>query len=49
LDNSVSVIDVALRQVARTIPTVTKPFRVVTFSKEIGPSKPVGPATLGQK
>ena len=49
LDNSVSVIDVALRQVVRTIPTVTRPFRVVTFSEGSGPSKPVGPATLGQK
>ena len=49
LDNSVSVIDVALRQVVRTMPTVTKPFRVVTFSEGTGPSKPVGPATLGQK
>src|SRR6266436_7059794 len=47
LDNSVSVIDTALRQVVRTIATVTKPFRVVTFSEETGPSKPVGPATLG--
>jgi YVTN family beta-propeller protein len=49
LDNSVSVIDVGLRQVARTIPTVTKPFRVVTFSEGIGPSKPAGPATLEHK
>jgi YVTN family beta-propeller protein len=49
LDNSVSVIDTALRQVVRTIPTVTKPFRVVTFSEGTGPSKPVGPATLGLK
>ena len=49
LDNSVSVIDVGSRQVARTIPTVTKPFRVVTFSEGIGPSKPVGPATLEHK
>jgi YVTN family beta-propeller protein len=49
LDNSVSVIDTASRQVVRTIATVTKPFRVVTFSEGIGPSKPVGPATLGQK
>jgi len=49
LDNSVSVIDVALRQVVRTIPTVTRPFRVVTFSEGSGPSKPVGPATLGLK
>jgi YVTN family beta-propeller protein len=49
LDNSVSVIDTALRQVVRTMPTVTKPFRVVTFSEGTGPSKPVGPATLGLK
>ena len=49
LDNSVSVIDVASRQVVRTIPTVTKPFRVVTFSEHTGPSKPTGPATLGLK
>jgi YVTN family beta-propeller protein len=49
LDNSVSVIDVASRQVARTMPTVTRPFRVVTFSEGIGPSKPTGPATLGLK
>src|SRR5262249_44122806 len=49
LDNSVSVIDVALRQVVRTLPTVTKPSRVVTFSEGSGPSKPVGPATLGKK
>jgi YVTN family beta-propeller protein len=49
LDNSVSVIDVGSRQVSRTIPTVTKPFRVVTFSEGIGPSKPVGPATLEHK
>ena len=49
LDSSVSVIDVASRQVVRTMPTVTKPFRVVTFSEGIGPSKPTGPATLGLK
>jgi YVTN family beta-propeller protein len=49
LDNSVSVIDIGLRQAVRTIPTVTRPFRVVTFSEGIGPSKPVGPATLGLK
>ena len=33
LDNSVSVIDVASRQVVRTMPTVTRPYRVVTFSE----------------
>jgi YVTN family beta-propeller protein len=49
LDNSVSVIDVASRQVLRTIPTVTKPYRVVTFSEATGPSKPTGPATPGLK
>src|SRR6516162_2095349 len=49
LDNLVSVIDVGSRQVARTIPTVTKPFRVVTFSEGIGPSKPAGPPTLEHK
>jgi YVTN family beta-propeller protein len=46
LENSVSVIDIASRQVVRTIPTVTRPFRVVTFSEGVGPSKPAGPATL---
>jgi YVTN family beta-propeller protein len=45
LEDSVSVIDIGSRQVVRTIATVTKPFRVVTFSEEIGPSKPAGPAT----
>jgi YVTN family beta-propeller protein len=49
LDNSVSVIDIESRQVAHTIPTVAKPFRVVTFSEGIGPSKPAGPATLEHK
>jgi YVTN family beta-propeller protein len=49
LDNSVSVIDVGSRQVVRTVPTVTKPFRVVTFSEGIGASKPAGPATLEHK
>jgi YVTN family beta-propeller protein len=49
LDNSVSVIDVGSRQVVRTIPTVTKPSRVVTFSEAIGASKPAGPATHAQK
>jgi len=49
LDDSVSVIDIASRQVARTIATVTRPFRVVTFSEGIGPSKPAGPATLEHK
>ena len=49
LDNSISVIDIGSRQVARTIPTVTKPFRVVTFSEGIGPSKPAGPPTLEHK
>lgn len=49
LENSVSVIDVRSRQVVRTIPTVTRPYRVVTFSEELGPSKPAGPATLEQK
>jgi YVTN family beta-propeller protein len=49
LDNSVSVIDVGSRQVVRTVPTVTKPFRVVAFSEGIGPSKPAGPATLEHK
>ena len=33
LDDSVSVIDIASRQVARSIATVTRPFRVVTFSE----------------
>jgi YVTN family beta-propeller protein len=49
LENSVSVIDIGSRQVVRTIPTVTRPFRVVTFSEAIGPSKPAGPATLEHK
>jgi YVTN family beta-propeller protein len=49
LDNSVSVIDVGSRQVVWTIPTVTKPSRVVTFSEAIGASKPAGPATHAQK
>ncbi|MBV8241267.1 MAG: hypothetical protein JOY75_10760 [Hyphomicrobiales bacterium] len=49
LENSVSVIDIGSRQVVRTIATVTKPFRVVTFSEGIGPSKPAGPATLEHK
>jgi YVTN family beta-propeller protein len=49
LDSSVSVIDVESRQVVRTMPTVTRPFRVVTFSEGIGPSKPTGPATFGLK
>jgi YVTN family beta-propeller protein len=49
LDNTVSVINTYSRQVERTIPTVTRPFRVVTFSEGIGPSKPTGPATLGLK
>src|SRR5215468_8931065 len=42
LEDSISVIDIASRQVARTIQTVSKPFRVVTFSEGIGPSKPPG-------
>jgi YVTN family beta-propeller protein len=49
LDNSVSVIDVGSRQVVRTIATVTKPTRVVTFSEAVGASKPAGPATLEHK
>jgi YVTN family beta-propeller protein len=49
LDDSVSIIDIASRQVARTIRTVAKPFRVVTFSEGIGASKPAGPATLEHK
>jgi YVTN family beta-propeller protein len=49
LENSVSVIDVGSRQVVRTIATVTRPFRVVTFSEGVGPSKPAGPATLEHK
>jgi YVTN family beta-propeller protein len=49
LEDSVSVIDVRLRQAVRTIPTVTRPFRVVTFSEGVGPSKPAGPATLEYK
>jgi len=49
LDNSVSVINVASRHVVRTIATVARPYRVVTFSGESGPSKPTGPATLGLK
>jgi len=49
LENSVSVIDVGSRQVIRTIPTVERPFRVVTFSEALGPSKPTGPATLEHK
>src|SRR5215831_4573318 len=49
LDNSVSVIDIGSRQVVRTIATVTRPFRVVTFSEGVGPSKPAGPATLEHK
>jgi YVTN family beta-propeller protein len=49
IDNSVSVIDVAARQVARTFATVAKPHRAVAFGDDIGPSKPVGPATLAAK
>jgi YVTN family beta-propeller protein len=49
LDNSISVIDVGSRQVVRTIATVTKPTRVVTFSESTGASKPTGPATLEHK
>jgi YVTN family beta-propeller protein len=49
LDNTVSVIDVATRQVLRTFATVAKPHRGVTFGEETGPSKPVGPATLAAK
>jgi YVTN family beta-propeller protein len=49
LDNSVSVIDIGSRQVVRTIATVTRPFRVVTFSQGFGPPKPAGPATLQHK
>jgi YVTN family beta-propeller protein len=49
LDNSVSVIDIGSRQVVRTIPTVQKPHRVATFGEGVGPSKPVGPATLASK
>jgi YVTN family beta-propeller protein len=49
IDNSVSVIDVATRQVARTFATVVKPQRVVAFGDDTGPSKPVGPATLASK
>ena len=49
LENSVSVIDIGSRQVTRTIPTVAKPFRVVTFSEGNGSSKPAGPATLEHK
>ena len=49
LDNSVSVIDVASRQVVRTMATVNRPFRVVTFSADSGASNPTGPATLGLK
>jgi YVTN family beta-propeller protein len=49
LDNSVSVIDIGSRQVVRTIPTATKPSRVVTFSDAIGTSKPAGPATHAHK
>src|SRR6266436_286060 len=48
VDDSVSIIDIASRQGARTIRTVAKPFRVVTFSEGIGASKPPGPATLEQ-
>src|SRR5919197_4498329 len=49
LDNSVSVIDVGSRQVVRTIPTVTKPTRVVAFSEAVGASTPAGPATHAHK
>jgi YVTN family beta-propeller protein len=49
LDKSVSVIDVGSRQVVRTISTVDKPHRVATFGEGIGPSKPVGPASLTAK
>jgi YVTN family beta-propeller protein len=49
LDNSVSVIDTGSRQVVRTIPTVTRPFRVVTFSEALWPSKPTGPAAPEHK
>src|SRR5260221_13299607 len=45
LDDSVSGIDIASRQVARPIATVSRPGRVVTLSEGIGPSKPAGAAT----
>jgi hypothetical protein len=43
------VIDVATRQVVRSFATVAKPHRAVTYGEDIGPSKPVGPATLAKK
>jgi YVTN family beta-propeller protein len=49
LDNSVSVIDIAARQVVQTISTVAAPHRVATFGETVGPSKPVGPASLAAK
>ena len=49
LENSVSVIDIGSRQVIHTISTIERPFRVVTFSEALGPSKPTGPATLEHK
>ena len=49
VDNTVSVIDVAARKVVRSLNTVNKPRRVVAFGEGIGPSKPVGPATLAAK
>ena len=49
LDNSVSVLDVAARQVVHTISTVAAPHRVASFGDTVGPSKPVGPATAAVK
>jgi YVTN family beta-propeller protein len=49
IDNTVSVIDVGERKVVRTFNTVNAPRRVGTFGEGIGPSKPVGPATLAAK
>ena len=49
IDNTVSVIDVGERKVVRSLRTVNSPRRIVTFGDSIGPSKPVGPATLAAK
>jgi DNA-binding beta-propeller fold protein YncE len=49
VDNSASVIDIGSRQVVRNFHTVMKPHRVATFGDGIGPSKPVGPATVAAK
>jgi DNA-binding beta-propeller fold protein YncE len=49
IDNTVTIVDVATRTPIRTFSSINKARLAATFSHEVGPSKPVGPASGAAK